>query len=297
MIGNTPLIALSHLQRERGWQAEVLAKCEWCNPAGSAKDRAVQFMLDDALASGRLQAGGTVIEPTSGNTGIALAAQAAARGLVAVIVMPDNMSPERIALMRARGAEVVLTPAALGMGGAVERAKQLVQQTENAMILGQFENPANALAHYRTTGPEIWAQTDGKVDIFVAGVGTGGTITGTARFLKEKEPSIHIVAVEPAKSPLLSAGKAGSHGIQGIGANFVPKLLDRSLLDDVMTVTDEEAFTAARELARRFGILCGISAGANYHAAAAIAEANPEKTVVTLLPDSGTRYLSTGIFG
>jgi cysteine synthase A len=197
----------------------------------------------------------------------------------------------------AYGAEVVLTPGADGMAGSIDKAAELAATIPGSFIPGQFENPANALAHYRTTGPEIWAQTDGNADIFVAGVGTGGTITGTARYLKEKDPAIRIVAVEPAKSPLLSLGQAGSHGIQGIGANFVPKLLDRSLLDEVMTVTDEEAFAAAKELARRFGILCGISSGANYHAAAAIAATNPEKTVVTLPPDSGTRYLSTGIFG
>ncbi len=298
MIGNTPLIALSHLQRERGWQAEVLAKCEWCNPAGSAKDRAVQFMLDDALASGRLQAGGTVIEPTSGNTGIALAAQAAARGLVAVIVMPDNMSPERIALMRARGAEVVLTPAALGMGGAVERAKQLLQQTENAMILGQFENPANALAHYATTGPEILAQTKGRLDCLVVCVGTGGTISGTGRFLKEQIPGLRVVAVEPAESPLLSKGYAGAHGIQGIGANFVPDLLDRDVYDEVVCVTTAQAIEACKMLGRQEGLLGGISSGAAVAAAEAVAK-RPNmrgKRIAVILPDGGERYLSTGLY-
>lgn len=298
MIGNTPLIALSHLQRERGWQAEVLAKCEWCNPAGSAKDRAVQFMLDDALASGRLQAGGTVIEPTSGNTGIALAAQAATRGLVAVIVMPDNMSPERIALMRARGAEVVLTPAALGMGGAVERAKQLLQQTENAMILGQFENPANALAHYATTGPEILAQTKGRLDCLVVCVGTGGTISGTGRFLKEQIPGLRVVAVEPAESPLLSKGYAGAHGIQGIGANFVPDLLDRDVYDEVVCVTTAQAIEACKMLGRQEGLLGGISSGAAVAAAEAVAK-RPNmrgKRIAVILPDGGERYLSTGLY-
>lgn len=298
MIGNTPLITLSHLQRERGWQAEVLAKCEWCNPAGSAKDRAVQFMLDDALASGRLQAGGTVIEPTSGNTGIALAAQAAARGLVAVIVMPDNMSPERIALMRARGAEVVLTPAALGMGGAVERAKQLLQQTENAMILGQFENPANALAHYATTGPEILAQTKGRLDCLVVCVGTGGTISGTGRFLKEQIPGLRVVAVEPAESPLLSKGYAGAHGIQGIGANFVPDLLDRDVYDEVVCVTTAQAIEACKMLGRQEGLLGGISSGAAVAAAEAVAK-RPNmcgKRIAVILPDGGERYLSTGLY-
>lgn len=298
MIGNTPLIALSHLQRERGWQAEVLAKCEWCNPAGSAKDRAVQFMLNDALASGRLRAGGTVIEPTSGNTGIALAAQAAARGLTSVIVMPDNMSPERIALMRARGAVVVLTPAALGMGGAVERAKQLLQQTENAMILGQFENPANALAHYATTGPEIFAQTGGWLDCLVACVGTGGTISGTGRFLKEQIPGLRVVAVEPAESPLLSKGCAGAHGIQGIGANFVPDLLDRSVYDEVVCIDTEQAKQTCRLLGKREGLLGGISSGAAVAAAEVVAK-RPEmrgKRIAVILPDGGERYLSTGLY-
>lgn len=298
MIGNTPLIALSHLHGERGWQAEVLAKCEWCNPAGSAKDRAVQFMLDDALASGRLQTGGTVIEPTSGNTGIALAAQAAARGLVAVIVMPDNMSPERIALMRARGARVVLTPAALGMGGAVERAEQLLQQTENAMILGQFENPANALAHYATTGPEIFAQTGGRLDCLVACVGTGGTISGTGRFLKEQIPGLRVVAVEPAESPLLSKGYAGAHGIQGIGANFVPGVLDRGVYDEVVCIDTKQAKQACRLLGKREGLLGGISSGAAVAAAEVVAK-RPSmrgKRIAVILPDGGERYLSTGLY-
>ena len=288
LIGNTPLLRLGN---------NLYAKAEFVNQTGSVKDRAAKYILEDAEKRGLLTPGGTIIEPTSGNMGIALAALAAPKGYRCIIVMPDSMSAERQQLMRSYGAEVVLTPGREGMAGSIAKAAELASNIPGSFIPGQFENPANALAHYRTTGPEIWAQTEGKVDIFVAGVGTGGTITGTARYLKEKNPSIRIVAVEPAKSPLLSLGQAGPHGIQGIGANFIPKLLDRSLLDEVMTVTDEEAFAAARELARRFGILCGISAGANYHAAAAIAAANPEKTVVTLLPDSGTRYLSTGIFG
>ena len=288
LIGATPLLRLGD---------NLFAKAEFVNQTGSVKDRAAKYILEDAEEKGLLAPGGTIIEPTSGNMGIGLAALSAPKGYWCIIVMPDSMSAERIALMRSYGAEVVLTPGADGMAGSIAKAAELAATIPGSFIPGQFENPANALAHYRTTGPESWAQTDGNVDIFVAGVGTGGTITGTARYLKEKDPAIRIVAVEPAKSPLLSAGQAGSHGIQGIGANFVPKLLDRSLLDDVMTVTDEEAFAAAKELARQFGILCGISAGANYHAAAAIAAANPEKTVVTLLPDSGTRYLSTGIFG
>ena len=288
LIGATPLLRLGD---------NLFAKAEFVNQTGSVKDRAAKYILEDAEEKGLLTPGGTIIEPTSGNMGIALAALSAPRGYRCIIAMPDSMSAERIALMRSYGAEVALTPGADGMAGSIAKAAELAATIPGSYIPGQFENPANALAHYRTTGPEIWAQTDGNADVFVAGVGTGGTITGTARYLKEKDPAIRIVAVEPAKSPLLSAGKAGSHGIQGIGANFVPKLLDRSLLDEVMTVTDEEAFAAAKELARRFGILCGISSGANYHAAAAIAAANPEKTVVTLLPDSGTRYLSTGIFG
>ena len=288
LIGATPLLRLGD---------NLFAKAEFVNQTGSVKDRAAKYILEDAEEKGLLTTGGTIIEPTSGNMGIALAALSAPKGYRCIIVMPDSMSAERIALMRSYGAEVALTPGADGMAGSIAKAAELAATIPGSYIPGQFENPANALAHYRTTGPEIWAQTDGNADIFVAGVGTGGTITGTARYLKEKDPAIRIVAVEPAKSPLLSAGQAGSHGIQGIGANFVPKLLDRSLLDEVMTVTDEEAFAAAKELARQFGILCGISAGANYHAAAAIAAANPEKTVVTLLPDSGTRYLSTGIFG
>ena len=288
LIGATPFLRLGD---------NLFAKAEFVNQTGSVKDRAAKYILEDAEEKGLLTPGGTIIEPTSGNMGIALAALAAPKGYRCIIVMPDSMSAERIALMRSYGAEVALTPGADGMAGSIAKACELAATIPGSYIPGQFENPANALAHYRTTGPEIWAQTNGNADVFVAGVGTGGTITGTARYLKEKDPAIRSVAVEPAKSPLLSAGKAGSHGIQGIGANFVPKLLDRSLLDEVMTVTDEEAFAAAKELARRFGILCGISAGANYHAAAAIAAANPEKTVVTLLPDSGTRYLSTGIFG
>ena len=288
LIGATPLLRLGD---------NLFAKAEFVNQTGSVKDRAAKYILEDAEEKGLLTPGGTIIEPTSGNMGIALAALAAPKGYRCIIVMPDSMSAERIALMRSYGAEVALTPGADSMAGSIAKAAGLAATIPGSFIPGQFENPANALAHYRTTGPEIWVQTDGNADVFVAGVGTGGTITGTARYLKEKDPAIRIVAVEPAKSPLLSAGKAGSHGIQGIGANFVPKLLDRSLLDEVMTVTDEEAFAAAKELARRFGILCGISSGANYHAAAAIAAANPEKTVVTLLPDSGTRYLYTGIFG
>ena len=298
MIGNTPLIALEHTKKLLHLQADVLVKCEWCNPAGSAKDRAVQYMLDDAFAFGRLQAGGTVIEPTSGNTGIALAAQASARGLHAVIVMPDNMSAERIALMRARGAEVVLTPAAEGMKGAIARAEQIAAQTPGSMILGQFENPANAQAHYATTGPEILAQTKGEVDCLVACVGTGGTISGTARYLKEKLPHVHVIAVEPQESPLLSKGYSGAHGIQGIGANFVPTVLDLRVIDEVVTVTTEQAKEYCRILGNTEGLLGGISSGAAFAAAVEVAKRAEMcgKKIAVILPDGGERYLSTGLY-
>ena len=239
---------------------------------------------------------GHVIEPTSGNMGIALAALAVPRGYRCIIVMPDSMSAERIALMTAYGAEVVLTPGCDGMVGSIAKARELAAAIPGSYIPGQFENPANALAHYHTTGPEIWTQTEGKVDIFLTGVGTGGSITGTGRYLKEQNPVVKVLALEPAESPLLSQGWAGSHGIQGIGANFVPQVLDPTLLDGIVTVSQRDACGAARELARKFGILAGISAGANYHAAAILAAENPGKTVVTLLPDAGSRYLSTGIF-
>ena len=298
MIGNTPLIALERTKKLLHLQADVLVKCEWCNPAGSAKDRAVQYMLDDAFAFGRLQAGGTVIEPTSGNTGIALAAQASARGLHAVIVMPDNMSAERIALMRARGAEVVLTPAAEGMKGAIARAEQIAAQTPGSMILGQFENPANAQAHYATTGPEILAQTKGEVDCLVACVGTGGTISGTARYLKEKLPHVHVIAVEPQESPLLSKGYSGAHGIQGIGANFVPTVLDLRVIDEVVTVTTEQAKEYCRILGNTEGLLGGISSGAAFAAAVEVAKRAEMsgKKIAVILPDGGERYLSTGLY-
>ena len=288
LIGSTPLLRLGD---------NLFAKAEFVNLTGSVKDRAAKNILDDAEEKGLLTPGGTIIEPTSGNMGIALAALAVPKGYRCIIVMPDSMSAERIRLMRSYGAEVVLTPGADGMAGSIAKATELAATIPGSFVPGQFENPANAMAHYRTTGPEIWTQTGGKVDIFVAGVGTGGTITGTGRFLKEQNPNVKIVAVEPAKSPLLSAGQTGSHGIQGIGANFIPKVLDQTLLDRVMTVTDGEAIAATRMLAKHWGILAGISAGANYHAAVMIAANDPGKAVVTLLPDSGTRYLSTGIFG
>ncbi len=298
MIGNTPLVALARLGEQLGWQAEVLAKCEWCNPAGSAKDRAVQCMLDEAFASGRLAAGGTVVEPTSGNTGIALAAQASARGLSAVIVMPDNMSAERISLMRARGARVLLTPAALGMQGAIAQAERIVAETPGAIMLGQFENPANALAHYRTTGPEILAQTGGELDCLIACVGTGGTLSGTGKYLKEQLPHLRVIAVEPAESPLLSKGYTGAHGIQGIGANFVPDVLDRSVIDEIVTVSTEQAKQTCRTLGKTEGLLGGISSGAAIAAADEVARRAQMrgKKIAVILPDGGERYLSTGLY-
>lgn len=286
LIGSTPLYQVEH---------NLFLKLEYTNLTGSVKDRAALEMILDGERRGILKSGSTIVEPTSGNTGISLAAIAAQRDYGCIIVMPDSMSLERRQMMASYGAEVCLTPGKLGMAGAVAKAQELAEQMENAFIPSQFDNPANAMAHYRTTGPEVWAQTRGKADIFVAGVGTGGTITGTGRFLKEKNPNIRIVAVEPAKSPLLSGGQAGAHGIQGIGPNFVPKVLDVQLLDEIVPVTDEEAFAAARALAGQ-GILAGISSGAAYFAAKAIAAGNPDKTVVTILPDSGSRYLSTGLY-
>lgn len=295
LIGHTPLMRLSQLCPD----TRILAKLELMNPAGSAKDRAARSMLNEAEQSGRLHPGGTVIEPTSGNTGIALAMLCAIRGYRCIIVMPDTMSIERQQTIRAYGAQVLLTPGALGMSGAIEKARQLEKETENSIIAGQFDNPANVHAHYTTTGPEIWEDTQGTVDIFVAGVGTGGTITGVGMYLKEQNPNIQIVAVEPAGSPLLSTGIAGSHGLQGIGANFVPEILDTSLFDEILTVTTEEAYAAGRALAGKEGLLCGITSGAAVHAAAVLAgrAENHGKTIVALLPDTGERYLSTGMFG
>lgn len=269
----------------------LFAKAEYENPTGSIKDRAARAMLQEAQAQGLVMPGCTVIEPTSGNMGIALAAACGQLGCRCIIVMPDSMSPERQKMMTAYGAEVVLTPGALGMQRAVETAAQLAKEIPGSFLPGQFKNPANALAHYRGTGPEIWAQTGGRIDIFVAGVGTGGTITGTGRYLKEQSPSISIVAVEPAKSPLLSQGYSSSHGIQGIGANFVPSILDAALLDEVLRVTDEDAFAETRRL-HTLGIPAGISAGANVHAARILAARHPEKTIVTILPDHADRYAS-----
>ena len=298
LIGKTPLMELTHIEKEYHLKAKILAKLEGFNPAGSAKDRVALAMIEQAEREGKLSPGATIIEPTSGNTGIALCALAAVRGYRAVIVMPDNMSVERIRLMKAYGAEVVLTPAALGMSGAIDKANELASTTPNSFIPGQFTNPANPAAHFETTGPEIWEDTQGGVDVFVAGVGTGGTISGTGAYLKQQNPAVQIVAVEPAASPLLSEGHAGAHGISGIGANFVPSTLDRSVIDSIVTVTEDEAFAAGRLLARREGILAGISSGAALHAAIALAQLDESegKTIVVLLPDTGERYLSTPMF-
>ena len=298
LIGHTPLLKLTGIEKEYGLKARLLAKLECFNPGGSAKDRIALAMIEDAENRGILREGSVIIEPTSGNTGIGLACVAAARGYQTIIVMPDSMSLERQLLMKAYGAQLVLTPGALGMQGAIEKANELAAQTPGSFIPAQFDNPANAAAHEATTGPEIWADCDGAVDLFVAGVGTGGTITGTGRFLKAKNPQLRVIAVEPAGSPLLSKGIAGSHGLQGIGANFVPSVLDTGIYDDVVTVTEEEAYTAARNLGRREGLLVGISSGAALHAAIALAkkEENAGKTIVVLLPDTGERYLSTPMF-
>ena len=298
LIGRTPLLELCNYERAHGLQATVLAKLECMNPAGSAKDRVAARMIAEAEAAGRLTSGGTIIEPTSGNTGIGLAAVAAARGYRVILTMPDTMSVERRALIAAYGAEIVLTPGAEGMAGSVAKAEELRRSIPGSIIAGQFENPANPAAHEATTGPEIWADTEGKVDIFVAGAGTGGTGTGTGRYLQAKDPAVQIVAFEPASSPLLTEGHAGPHGLQGIGANFVPENLDRSVIDEILTVTDADAYAAGRELARTEGILVGITSGAAVWAAAELAKRpeNQGKTIVALLPDSGERYLSTPMF-
>ena len=298
LIGNTPLLALQNIAKNDQLTVKLMAKLECMNPAGSAKDRVALAMILDAEEKGILKPGSTIIEPTSGNTGIGLAAVGTARGYRTIIVMPDSMSRERQLLMGAYGAELVLTPGALGMTGAIAKAEELAKEIPGSFIPDQFGNPANAIAHYRTTGPEIWADTDGNVDIFVAGVGTGGTITGTGRYLKEQRPDVRIVAVEPADSPLLSGGKAGPHGLQGIGANFVPKVLDTGIYDEIIPVTTEAAYAAGRKLGRAEGVLVGISSGAALHAALELAkrEENAGKTIVVLLPDTGDRYLSTPMF-
>ena len=298
LIGGTPLLELSHLEKEYSLHAKILAKLESFNPAGSAKDRVALAMIEDAEERGILAPGAVIIEPTSGNTGIGLAAVASVKGYRAIIVMPDTMSVERQMLMKAFGAEVVLTEGAKGMAGSIEKAKELAAQFENSFIPDQFGNPANAKAHYQTTGPEIWADTDGKIDYFIAGIGTGGTISGVGRYLKEKKSEISIIGVEPAASPLLSEGKAGPHPLQGIGANFVPDVLDREIYDELLTIEGEEAFAAARALGKKEGILAGISSGAALAAAIKVAkrEECAGKTIVALLPDTGDRYLSTALF-
>lgn len=298
LIGKTPLLEATHIEREERLSARLLLKLEGVNPGGSAKDRVGLAMIEDAERRGALRPGSVIIEPTSGNTGIGLCVVAAARGYRAIIVMPDSMSMERRLLMKAYGAELVLTPGSEGMTGAIARAKQLASEIPGSFIPGQFENPANPQAHYETTGPEIYEDTCGEVDIFVAGVGTGGTITGTGRYLKERKPGVRIVAVEPAASPLLTKGVAGPHGLQGIGANFVPGVLDRSVIDEIIPVTDEDAMKAGRSMGRREGVLIGISSGACLHAAIEVAkrEENRGKTVVALMVDSGDRYLSTKLY-
>ena len=298
LIGGTPLVELCNIEKKDSLKARLLVKAEGFNPAGSAKDRVGLAMIEDAEKRGILKPGSVIIEPTSGNTGIGLCSVAAARGYKCIIVMPDSMSMERRLLMTAFGGELVLTPGAEGMTGAIAKAEQLRKEIPGSFIAGQFENPANPQAHYLTTGPEIWQDTDGEVDIFVAGIGTGGTISGTGRFLKEKNPHIQIIGVEPADSPLLTEGRSGAHGIQGIGANFVPATLDRSVLDQVMTVTTPEAYAAGRRLGTEEGMLSGISGGAALHIALQLAarEENAGKTIVVLLPDSGERYLTTPMY-
>ena len=298
LVGKTPLVKLGGYKKKYALDAEIVAKLESFNPAGSAKDRVAQRMLDAAEEKGLIKPGATIIEPTSGNTGIGLASACAVRGYRAIIVMPDTMTVERRLLMAAYGAEVVLTDGSLGMAGSIKKAEELAAGIEGSFIPDQFSNPANAEAHYMTTGPEIWEDTDGNVDIFVAGIGTGGTITGVGRYLKERDKSIKIVGVEPAESPLLTKGVAGSHGIQGIGANFVPEVLDLSVCDEIMAVKTDDAFETAREVAKTEGFLAGISSGAALYAARALA-ARPEnagKRIVVLMPDSGERYLTAGLY-
>ena len=298
LIGGTPLLELRNIEREEGLEARLLAKLEYLNPAGSAKDRAALAMIEDAERRGALKPGAVIIEPTSGNTGIGLAAVGVPRGYRVVIVMPDTMSAERRTLMKAYGAELVLTPGAGGMAAAIEKAEALAREIPGSFIPDQFSNPANARAHFDTTGPELWEDTEGQVDVFVAGVGTGGTVTGAGRYLKSRKRDVRIVAVEPASSPLLSEGRAGSHGLQGIGANFVPALLDRDILDEIIPVTESDAYETGRRLGRSEGVLAGISSGAALWAALQVAR-RPEsrgKTVAVLLPDTGDRYLSTEMF-
>ena len=298
LIGNTPLVELTKIEKELGLEAKILAKLEYFNPAGSVKDRIAKAMIDDAEKSGKLKPGSVIIEPTSGNTGIGLASVAAARGYRIIIVMPETMSVERRQLMAAYGAELVLTEGAKGMKGAIAKAQELADESENSFIPGQFVNEANPKAHFETTGPEIYEDTDGEVDIFVAGVGTGGTVTGTGQYLKSKKPEVKVVAVEPETSPVLSQGKAGSHKIQGIGAGFVPDVLDTSVYDEIIPVADNDAFETGRLIGRKEGVLVGISSGAAVYAAIQLAKRpeNKGKNIVVLLPDTGDRYLSTPLF-
>ena len=298
LIGKTPLLELTHIEKELNLQAKVLAKLEYFNPAGSVKDRIAKKMIDDAEASGKLKPGSVIIEPTSGNTGIGLASVAAARGYRIIIVMPESMSVERRQLMKAYGAELVLTEAAKGMKGAIAKADELAAQTPNSFVPGQFVNPSNPKAHFETTGPEIYEDTDGKVDYFVAGVGTGGTITGVGQYLKSKNPAVKVVAVEPESSPVLSKGVAGAHKIQGIGAGFVPDVLDTKVYDEILPVSNEDAFATGKLVGKKEGVLVGISSGAALYAAVELAKRpeNAGKTIVVLLPDTGDRYLSTPLF-
>ena len=298
LIGKTPLLELVHIEKEEGLEAKILAKLEYFNPAGSVKDRVAKAMIDDAEASGKLKPGSVIIEPTSGNTGIGLASVAAARGYRIIIVMPETMSVERRQLMKAYGAELVLSEGAKGMTGAIAKAEELAKEIPNSFIPGQFVNPANPAVHKATTGPEIWEDTDGKVDIFVAGVGTGGTITGTGAYLKSRNPDVKVVAVEPASSPVLSKGTAGAHKIQGIGAGFVPDVLDTKIYDEVIAVENDDAFAAGKRVGKSEGVLVGISSGAAVWAAIELAKRpeNKGKTIVALLPDTGDRYLSTPLF-
>ena len=298
LIGKTPLLELAHIEKDLDLKAKILAKLEYFNPAGSVKDRIAKKMIDDAEASGKLKPGSVIIEPTSGNTGIGLASVAAARGYRIIIVMPETMSVERRQLMKAYGAELVLTEGAKGMKGAIAKADELAKEIPNSFVPGQFVNAANPKAHFESTGPEIWQDTDGKVDIFVAGVGTGGTVTGVGQYLKSQNPAVKVVAVEPASSPVLSKGVSGSHKIQGIGAGFVPDVLDTKVYDEIIPVENDDAFTAGREIGRREGVLVGISSGAAIWAAIELAKRpeNEGKTIVALLPDTGDRYLSTPLF-
>ena len=298
LIGKTPLLELAHMEKEYGLQARVLAKLEYFNPAGSVKDRIAKAMIEDAERAGKLQPGSTIIEPTSGNTGIGLASVGAARGYKVILVMPETMSVERRQIMKAYGAELVLTEGAKGMKGAIEKAKELAEETPGSFLPGQFANPANPQIHRETTGPEIYEDTDGNVDIFVAGIGTGGTITGVGEYLKEKKPNVKIIAVEPASSPVLSTGKAGAHKIQGIGAGFVPKILNTGIYDEIIPVEDRNAFATGKQIGKQEGILVGISSGAAVWAAMEVAKRpeNEGKTIVVLLPDTGDRYLSTALF-